>query len=285
MEPAPQAVASPAVRRWRGELRLRQFGFEVGIRSNRRAAIREAARQLPYGWTVAADERTRPSGSLVYSLWIHGDDSASLFRGKRPIVRRQTLGNALIVLGRDMEIAAAVRNRQYIVVHAGVVGWRGRAIAIPGRSFTGKSSLTAALCEAGATYYSDEYALFDAAGLIHPFPRPIHLRLPAAARFHAPIHNPVTVLEPLPLGVACISRYREGKVWQPRPLSPGQAALDFLGNSFAARHHPEKILPVLQRALAGALIWRSVRGEADMAARAILAAADQVYDAVRPINR
>ena len=43
-----------------------------------------------------------------------------------------------------------------------IVTWgRGRAIVIPGRTFSGKSTLVAELVRAGATYYSDEYAVED----------------------------------------------------------------------------------------------------------------------------
>ncbi|WP_157871812.1 hypothetical protein [Gloeothece verrucosa] len=63
-----------------------------------------------------------------------------------------------------------------LFVHAGVVGWRGRAIVIPGRSFSGKTTLAAALVKAGAIYYSDEYAVIDRDGLVHPYPRPLCIR-------------------------------------------------------------------------------------------------------------
>jgi hypothetical protein len=49
---------------------------------------------------------------------------------------------------------------RHAFVHAGVVGWRGRAMVIPRSSHSGKSTLAAALIRAGATYYSDEYAVF-----------------------------------------------------------------------------------------------------------------------------
>ena len=66
-----------------------------------------------------------------------------------------------------MHLAERARNR--IFIHAGVVGWQGRAIVIPGRSFSGKSTLVAALLQAGATYYSDEFAVLDGRGYVHPF--------------------------------------------------------------------------------------------------------------------
>jgi predicted ATPase len=36
-----------------------------------------------------------------------------------------------------------------VFVHAGVVGWKGQAILVPGRSYSGKTTLIAALMKAG----------------------------------------------------------------------------------------------------------------------------------------
>jgi len=59
-----------------------------------------------------------------------------------------------------------------------VVAWRGRAILLPGRSYVGKSTLVMELVRAGAVYYSDEYAVLDARGRVHPFAQPVALREP-----------------------------------------------------------------------------------------------------------
>lgn len=40
----------------------------------------------------------------------------------------------------------------------------------------GKSLLVSELLRRGATYFSDEYALIDAEGWVHPYPRPLLLR-------------------------------------------------------------------------------------------------------------
>ena len=73
----------------------------------------------------------------------------------------------LDTLESDLQLHVAEQARRRLFVHAGVVGWKGRAIVIPGRSFTGKTTLVAELVRAGASYYSDEYALIDSRGKIH----------------------------------------------------------------------------------------------------------------------
>ena len=52
----------------------------------------------------------------------------------------------------------------------------GRAILLPGPTHAGKSTLVAELVRRGAPYFSDEYALIDADGRVHPYPRPLLLR-------------------------------------------------------------------------------------------------------------
>src|SRR5205085_12389371 len=109
-------------------------------------------------------------------------------------------------------------------VHAGVVGWNGRAIILPGKSMSGKSTLVAALVRAGATYYSDEYAVFDAQGRIHPYARPLSLRgeegapakrCPAQELGGTPGNGPLRV------GLVAAADYRPGASWRPRPLPAG----------------------------------------------------------------
>jgi hypothetical protein len=61
-------------------------------------------------------------------------------------------------------------------VHAGAVVLGERALLMPGATHAGKSSLVAELLRRGATYFSDEYALIDSEGRVHPYPRPLLLR-------------------------------------------------------------------------------------------------------------
>src|SRR5215467_11147446 len=79
-------------------------------------------------------------------------------------------------LCQDIEHAVVHRSQQMLFVHAGVVGWRGLAIVIPGRSHTGKSTLVAELVLRGAVYYSDEFAVLDDTGKVHPYRRTLVLR-------------------------------------------------------------------------------------------------------------
>jgi HprK-related kinase A len=66
---------------------------------------------------------------------------------------------------------------QYLLVHAAVVERDGRALALPGPTGSGKSTLCAGLVSRGWRLLSDELMLIDPAdGEIVPLPRPIGLK-------------------------------------------------------------------------------------------------------------
>ena len=87
-------------------------------------------------------------------------------------------------------------------MHAGVVGWNGRALLLPGRTLSGKTTLVAELLRAGATYYSDELAVLDARGRVHPFPKPLAIREKGDASGERPPRRSERRGDPAPSGRA-----------------------------------------------------------------------------------
>ena len=53
---------------------------------------------------------------------------------------------------------------------------------MPGLSFSGNMTLVRAVVEAGAVYYSDEHAMLDEVGRVHPYARPLPFRPPRGVR-------------------------------------------------------------------------------------------------------
>jgi hypothetical protein len=252
---------------WAAERAFLSYGLVIGIRSTDPAVLDAIETRLPPG-------RRRVPASRVerlYSLVVGGEASARgvrryhvLYADPVRIARSLVLPDVLKILETDLELYVAERARRRVFVHAGVVGWRGRAIVIPGPSMSGKSRLVAAWLDAGATYYSDEYAVLDDRGRVHPYPRPLQLRdAPPASS------PPVAGTAPLPVGLVMVTRYREGGRFRPRTISRGQAGIASLANTVAARHRPAVTLTALARAFAGARALAGVRGEAAEAVRAV----------------
>ena len=94
--------------------------------------------------------------------------------GARPIYADLAL--VLAMLDSELRGHVADHATDGFFIHAGVVAHRGRGIVIPGDSFSGKTTLVAELVRAGAGYYSDEFAVIDAEGLVHPYARPLSFR-------------------------------------------------------------------------------------------------------------
>jgi serine kinase of HPr protein (carbohydrate metabolism regulator) len=171
----------------------------------------------------------------------------------------------------DFWVSAEARNR--VFVHAGVVAWNGKAIVIPGKRNTGKTTLVAELVRQGATYYSDEHAVLDMQGRVHPYPKPLAIYSEATSRR---IKTPVAELggtagvKPLPVSLVVASEYRNGAQWRARQVSPGKGVLTLLANTVSARRRPEAALATLQRVVSRARVLKSIRGEAKETASAIL---------------
>jgi hypothetical protein len=154
-----------------------------------------------------------------------------------------------------------------------VVGWQGRAILVPGRSFSGKTTLVREMLRLGATYYSDEFAVVDNLGLVHPFARPLGIREEGSGtqtKYTAERLSATTGLGPLPVGIVVISEYQKGAQWRPGSLSRGQGALELLANSVAVRGRPHETLSRINQLARQAVFLGGTRGEAREAASSIL---------------
>jgi hypothetical protein len=168
-------------------------------------------------------------------------------------------------------VAEFARGRTF--VHAGVVGWKNQAVVIPGVSLSGKTTLVTKLVQLGAKYYSDEYAVIDENGLVHPFPRPLGIRKPnefETNRIDVASLGGVPGSRPLPVRLVIATKYRAGARWRPRRLTHGRGVLELLANTVSARSQTRLALSTLPRAIQDAEVLKGVRGEADEVVETIL---------------
>jgi hypothetical protein len=192
---------------------------------------------------------------------------------EKPVAGPFDLRLALGILDAELRMYIALHAPDHVFVHAGVVGVGERAIVLPGRSFAGKTTLVAALVQAGAEYWSDEYAVLDADGLVHPYPKPLSVRIDAS---RATDERPIESLggragdRPLPVALIAFTNYRPGVAWALRPCTAGEGAVKLLEHSIAARSRPEQVLAAVRRAATDAAILEGDRGDAGEAAGALL---------------
>jgi hypothetical protein len=244
------------------------FGVRFALRANSAHALERALAYLPLGWEETLD--VEPDYRYSLYLAIPGTDSdvaenSLLYANSELLAQAPGSESVLQKFAEHSRILTTLHARERLFVHAGVVGWQGQAIIIPGRSLSGKTTLVKALVKAGAVYYSDEFALLDRDGYAYPYPLPLSLRAADGAvtrvpitRFGGQVGN-----GPLPVKLILITRYADGAVWRPQTVAPAQAMLALMENTDAARRAPQFSMPVLRAAALRALAIESARGEAE----------------------
>jgi hypothetical protein len=254
-------------------LSLVSYGVPIHIRVDDAAVLDRLPARLPPGWKSAPSDAWEEAFSLVRARDEQRRAVWQLFRGAERIAQSARVEGLLKHLESWLRLTVAVRSPDRIFVHAGVVGWRGRALLIPGRSFSGKTTLVAALIRAGATYLSDEYAVLDDRGRVHPFPKPLSIRDPRRGAVRT---CPVEALggraarRQLPVGLVFVTRYRPAARWRPRPLSPAESLFALLANTPTALARPEDALRTLKQVVSQAVTLRGTRAEADRVAPLLL---------------
>lgn len=259
---------------WAAGLSFSSYGVRVGVRVSDPQALGMLPAFLPPSWKVLGSSTV----DRLYSLVAGSGDGESrirrfnvLYGDEVRLARSMNLSEVLESFESDLQLYVAERARRRLFVHAGVVGWRGGAIVMPGRSFSGKSTLVAALVGAGATYYSDEYAILGPGGRVHPYPRPLSLRGAGQQRAgRSPLYAQGTRLKPLPMRLLLVTAYHPERQWRPQAVSAGQGMLALLANTVPARRRPGFAMSILSQAVAGIPVVRSWRGEAQEVADSVI---------------
>jgi hypothetical protein len=180
-------------------------------------------------------------------------------------------------LRQDIDAALAQRSRQMLFVHAGVVGWRGLAIVIPGRTHAGKSTLVAELVRRGAVYYSDEFAVLDDTGNVHPYARPLVLRSGEGQPGDLRLVREDAPAEPLPLGLIVAGPYQAGAAWRPTVVRGVQATLPLIDSTVLAREASARMLRVAAHVAPTVVTLQGPRPEATEVAAQLLDLVDDAY--------
>src|SRR5437763_14107479 len=136
-----RSTALPALdrREWPAKLSIDAYGFRVALRASHRSALDALERAIPPGaWASdAGDVDARYSVVLADD----GRQPHRLYHGEKCVTCTSDENTVFASLQSQLHFSVAVGARTRLFLHAGVVGWNGGAILIPGRSHAGKSSL------------------------------------------------------------------------------------------------------------------------------------------------
>ncbi len=268
---------------WAAGVSFTSHGVLVGVRVNNAEALGLVQDYFPPGWKPSSATIVERLYSFVYG---GGGEEQSrgvrrfnlLYRDISRLVRTRNLDEALAMFESDLQMHVATKAPRRVFVHAGVVGWKGQAVLLPGRSYSGKTTLIAELIKAGAIYYSDEYAVLDARGRVHPYARPLQIREDETGRQQRYAVEKLggrAGVKPLPVKLVIVSQYKPGAKWRPRELSAGQGVLELLNQTVSARIQPGKAFAALQQVATQALILKGARGEAEAMTAPILKYLDE----------
>jgi hypothetical protein len=204
----------------------------------------------------------------MFAVRVEDDGRYAVLQDGKVVSRPPALEGALTSLRRRLFRHAIEHARDRLVVHAGVVGYQGRAIVMPGSPMAGKTTLVIALLRAGADYYTDDFAPLDGDGLVHPYPSRIFVKGQedkSTAEDFGALRGEV----PLPVAVIASIRYAAGARWEPRECTSGEGALMLMRHAYGM-DVPEFALRAARSAVADAVVIESERDEADPAAQALL---------------
>lgn len=261
---------------WADGMSFNSYGVRVGVRVKDSAILKDIIARLPPGSKPASSAAVDHLYSIVGGR-AQPDSKVHRFSiGYWNLVRfarAREFDSLLDAFESHVQLTVAEHAPRRIFVHAGVVGWKDRAILIPGLSHSGKTTLVEQLIRAGATYYSDEYAVLDERGRVHPYPRALGLRLPngqESKKVRAEEIGAVVGSKPLRVALVVPTNYKDGARWRPRQVTRGKGVLELMSHTVSARSQPELALAILSAALESARILKGVRGEASEIVKLIL---------------
>ena len=182
LAPAPSPPAAPvgAAAAAAPSSKLRSFRSErVYAPCGRSIRLRFEAPEIEQVFDPPLAHTTVPSGQASDSIDVVPDDAGGylIVCNGSDIERAATLEEALgQVFGRILELSYP--DAEWLaVLHAAAVGDGGEgAVIMAGGSGSGKSTLTAALVDAGLSYFSDDMVPLDEALRIRPMPLGISVK-------------------------------------------------------------------------------------------------------------
>ncbi len=259
---------------WGHGFSFASYGVQLGLRATDVESLELLCDHLPFK-SHASDVKVV---DRLFSVVATVDKKSqtphyNLYWNQMLFAKKISLKELRTAFSAITSLAIAELSEEKLFVHCGVVGWQNKAILIPGRSHAGKSTLVAELVKAGATYYSDEFAVLDDEGYISAYPRPISLRHPLTRKQRNVAIEDIggkIGKERLPVGMVILSEYKKRARWNPEIVSAGIGLLNLLDNTHSAQRSPGRAMEILKHAVSNAEILSSPRGEAADVARVIL---------------
>lgn len=249
------------------EFSFESYGVRVSVHTSGRGLREDAEETVRKALLDRIRMVETTEAEHVFDISSDDDGKLVLYRDEEKITHDFSRPRFFKFFDSILRLTIAEYAVDKVFIHAGVVGWKGRAIVIPANSFQGKTTLVSELVRQGAEYYSDEYAVLDEMGLVHSFPRDLSVRYVENGEV---LEKSVSVQDlggkagslPIPVGMLVLTEFDKDAVWEPDRLTVGQGIMEVIPHTIPRHFKTQSSLKVLNTALSDAIILKSQRGEA-----------------------
>lgn len=245
---------------------LMSHGVSIRLVTNSPEAIEAAMPELKANLPGCVFTKANGPCDHEFAYYWNPGRLDAVYKNGEKIATRRRRDYAIPLLGSQVRLTVAEYSPEHTFIHAGVVSIKGRAVIIPAKSYQGKTTLTAELVRRGALYYSDEYAVIDKRGRVHPFPKDLSMRgiIDDRRQVDMPVEDfgGRAGKRPIPAGLILFTEYVENARWRPRRLTPGQAFLELVSHTVPIRQNTELSMQTLGKLIQTAELFKTKRGEA-----------------------
>ncbi|MBK8146734.1 MAG: hypothetical protein IPK58_00570 [Acidobacteria bacterium] len=255
-------------------LGIESFGVRISVETNDPGALRPIRDAVFEALPGCVRETLNDESEHRFVFFRDEFGDFSVFKDRETVIESADRVRALVYLVSRIRTTAAEFAVDRVILHSGVVSWNGKAILFPGESFSGKTSLTAEFVRRGAVYYSDEYAVLDGAGRVHPFPKTLSMR-GIIDDYQQVEHSAEAIggrsaTESAVVGAVIFTAFSKSGHWEPAPITQGEAMLELIKHTLPIRTSTEFSLTVLKLIASNAMLLKSDRGEATATAPSII---------------
>jgi hypothetical protein len=253
-----------------GELKFQAYGVRVSLKAENPLILNEMRRQLAKIFTNGFEKMTDDKIEHQFIVKSKTGEATEFYHNGEKLFEGETGEFFYEACESRIRVTIAEFAVGKVFLHAGVVGWKNRAIIIPAQSWSGKTTLVAELVKKGALYYSDEYAVLDEHGNVEPFPKWLSVRGVVSENQQTDISveslGGVAGTKTIRAGMILIATFDRTQVKpgaeQPQRLTAGQGIMEILPHTLPIRNSPKFVLEVLNKIASRAIIVKTVRGEA-----------------------
>lgn len=256
--------------------RVEASGFSIDVTADCSETLDHIEKYLLPYLPRSRHEISSPYNPPNVEIVLHRDSQTDRFRIEVDgslIAASEALPYTFTLVQQAADDATIRYLRDKAVIHAGTVVYNDKAIVVSGNSGSGKSRLVQEFLRHGAEYSSDEYAILDRQGYVHPYPRTLMIRTDGDQQYpvlpselHAEVRE-----QPAPAALFLFLRFEPNAPGLDiQPLDRSEFLIRLLQSTPQVMADRPDVLAPLMATASLAKSYAGVRGEVSRAAAEIL---------------